>query len=254
MVLDLAGKTVTQAVDLLKSSLGQHGGEELEVRVDNEVVKLNVYNLVHKAGLRCKVQRQGTHYHFKIKVPKKHRIENRVETGPGKGKSAFPIGHVSARQRKAGTSKERPPEEKPGANPRKRPGQETGGLDLGTGPAPQVDGTGSHGELRWLVIQRDQIGQKDVGLGMELLEDLVDNLNPEQTSGLFLIHRGVRLLDPAFQGGRTLEAILRTSIKVKVCVRSAGFYGLLDAIGSHFELVPARELMDIIAQHNVTWI
>ena len=247
MELDLAGKSVTQAFSVLKQAIEACDDEKLNVRVDNEVVKLNLYNQISKMGYPCKLDRKGVSHFIVIKVGKRKR----KSASPPPGPTAFPTGHLSGK--KSADASETVAAQKP-ARPR-RTARKTAEQPVQKAPsveasAPQPSSVG----IGWLIIQQDQIGQRDVNLGMDLLEDMVSNLDPQYVTGVFLIHRGVRLLDPNFHEGRLLRALISRNIPISACAKSLAFYHLTENIQAPVNVAPPHEILRLAAKYKLTWI
>lgn len=68
MDLDLTGRSVTQALSIFSEALADCLDPQLNIKTDNEVVKLNLYNLIHKKGMRCKMDRVGRTYVFTVET------------------------------------------------------------------------------------------------------------------------------------------------------------------------------------------
>lgn len=269
MELDLRGRTVTQAINYLEAAFEEAAGEELTLSIDNEAVKLNLYNYIHKTGMVCRTERKGSLYLIRIKVPRKKPGAIQTPKKP----TAFPVNHISGKnppppapkpvQRPAPAATKQPSKSppkpampKPAAAPatakpaRKRPPQPPKPESFIKAPLPETESAKS-----WLVIQQDQIGQREVALGQELLEDILENLNTANLEGIFLIHRGVRLLDPSYNQGRFLQSLLRLKVDIKACARSLAYFNLMDEVDDDLiEIVPAHNLARLWEKHPLIWM
>ena len=258
-MLDLSGRTVTQVIAAIAGALAEGSGEEISFAVDSEVVKLNIYNHLLRQGRRFRQERQGNRFIFHIKNEAAGRGK---PLKPGE-QTAFPVAHLSGdRQpiKKAVTVKKHDispadlavpaPAAKSPAPAAKSPAPPP------ARPAPtaaRVGATRGTG-LGWVVLQTDQIGNRDTGLGFELLEDLIGNLDSSNCAGLFLIHRGVRLLDPGYQQGRPLQMLRRKSFPIVACAKSVAFYQLTERVPPSIEIKTSRDILRLAAEHPLTWI
>lgn len=248
MELNLVGQTVTQAVAMLREAVAQAQGESIVVKTDNETVKLNLYNQFHRLGLRCKAERKGPFHYLHLKSTKRMETEE-DKPAPGvqtstKEKSAFPIGHLGG--------EEKTPAPLPSPNKPKRRRLVEPVADKAAQPAPPQPLGPPQDKLCWLVIQHDQIGNRDTGLGVELMEDLLNGLDSRRFAGVFLVHRGVRLLDPLYADGRLLRTLVRKNLKLTACERSTAFYQLTDRIS--VPTAPFSEVMNLAAIYELVWV
>ncbi len=275
MILELKGNTVTQAMKSLRNALADCPDSELIVTTDNEAVKLNLYNLVHKLGYRCKTERDGQHHKLQIKLGSGRPPAAAPQTSGGPvaeklGRTAFPVAHVSnndkvvtrppvRRARKMPEEslvKERivtpkppeparvvkpPPVQPPPVKPLAQPVS-----DLA---ATLTDRVGS-----WLILQSDQIGSRDSRLGFELIEDLINHLDTRYYEGIFLVHRAVLLLDPTFQCGRGLRVLLRKNLPIRACEKSIAFYNLTDKVAKPASTAPFHQLSELARHHPLVWV
>ena len=245
MFLDLTGKTVTQALALFQRELGACVDREMEIKVDNEAVKLNLYNHLHKIGLKCKLEKQGNAYRFHVRTGKrKKRVPVTDDMAAPGRKTAFPTRHVTGNKTADADASRvvRPPAGHPNPTTRRA------AMPLGE------ERVSSLAEPGWLIIQCDQIGQRDIQLGGDLLEDVLRGLDRRQVAGVFLIHRGVRLLDPDYREGRLLQLLLQKKIQIRACAKSIGFYRLEDKVRAPIRIVPAGEILQLTNLYPVTWL
>jgi len=222
MELDLTGQTVTQALGRIEQAMVDCEDDTLDVRIDNEAVKLNVYNYLRKQNHRCRLSRQGAHHYVQVKT-------NRAKRGARKppAETAFPTGHLS------GKSADDP---KPASPPKPAPSPVQAPPRLG----------------RCLAIQCDQVGQRDTQLGVELLADIIAALPPRAFQTIVLVHRGARLLDSRFQQGRFRELLKRTGATLLVCAKSARFFGVSDQLEG---LARATDLAALdLTRNDSTWL
>ena len=68
MELDLVGKTVTQALAMVRRAVAEHEGERLVLKLDNETVKLNLYSHIGRMGLTCKSERRGLYHYLELQL------------------------------------------------------------------------------------------------------------------------------------------------------------------------------------------
>ena len=300
MQLDLTGQTVTQAIATFRQALTQCTEPELEVKTDNEVVKLNLYNHIHKIGLRCKMDRDGVAFVFRIKTGKSGSARG---TGSPAGgfdgslavesttKTAFPIGHLSASGQGGGSQPAREtgsirsefserdlsPRERRALRRQRREAEAAAaamatpaGQAVNARPAPvanpmpqqqvpvpepvHVPVAQNTAVPRILVIQNDQIGQKDIALGVTLLEELLNNLDPRVYSLIFCVHRGVRILDPAYHQGRILNLLLQKHVRIAACARSLEFYQLTEKVPTNIEVLPLHRAIHLGSGQQLDWI
>ncbi len=239
MELDLTGKSVTQALAIFNEVMASYSEPNLTIHTDNEVVKLNLYNLIHKKGMRCKLDRKARTYVFSINTGRAGKPGGKPDTPTS---TAFPVGHITGKKDAPVSNNNRTI-----ARPAKKDTQQN--------PEPQakaIDHTMP--QAHWLVIQHDQIGQKEVSLGVELMEAFLENLDHERTSGVFLLPRGVRILDPSYQSGRLLRALKRSKKKIMACTKSPTHYHLMEKTPSTVEVVPVKELHKLGQIARLTWI
>lgn len=252
MELDLTGQSVTQSLSIFSEAVDACTDPELVIRTDNEVIKLNLYNLIHKKGMRCKMDRKGRTYTFTVKTGRGGK-----KGGPPPSQTAFPVGHIS------GTKDAPSPNERPGrrrrarakkSEPVKAPAPSAPISAPKPEPSPTTVAHPQAAQPHWLVIQQDQIGQKDVALGVELLETFLENIDPSRTTGVFLTHRGVRILDQNYQNGRLLRALMGGKVKIVACAQSLTFYQLMDKVPPTVEVAPIKELHKLAATAGLTWV
>jgi len=244
MDLDLTGRSVTQALSIFSEALADCLDPQLNIKTDNEVVKLNLYNLIHKKGMRCKMDRVGRTYVFTVETGRTGK-DGKRSAPPAQ--TAFPVGHVSGNSdaqpsRRSRRARVKHPEPTSPGHPAPKPTAATA-----TPSASQAQG-------HWLVIQQDQIGQKDVALGVELLEAFLENVEASRTDGIFLTHRGVRLLDNTYQNGKLLRALMARKVKVMACAKSLAYYQLMDHIPPSVEVAPIKELHKLASNARITWV
>lgn len=261
MELSLIGRTVTQSIGLLRDALASCEDGNLIVKTDNETVKLNLYNQTHRLGLSCRAERQGPYYILHVKLAKAKQPKESTPTGVKTANletTAFPLAHLGSSAQAPATPKapakkrrrslvphERQPV--PTIKPRETPAQPA----RPTVPA-QAPQEVTAPRMKWLVLQTDQIGNRDTALGIDLMEDLLDNLNVQQFAGAFLVHRGVRLLDPNYANGRLLRCLLRKNLKINVCQRSVAFYQLTDRIPN--QASPFSDVLKLANIYDLVWI
>lgn len=286
MELNLVGKTVTQAIALLRQALAECEDGLLLLSTDNEAVKLNLYNHVHRLGLRCKAERKGSLHLLQIRLETKPAAPLQSEPGSAgpratpKQSTAFPIAHlgggelpkeaVRPRRRSliAAEGEEPPASPKPGiraAVARALANKQNSAFDSGktlpeTPPAMPVHPDATVWETvhplparpQYLVVQSDQIGSRDTSLGIDLMEEFLDRIDTRRFAGVYLVHRGVRLLDPLYADGRLLRALLRRNLKLTACPRSLAFYQL----GARVTIAtaPFADVVDLAARYDLLWI
>ncbi len=231
MELDLSGSTVTQAVARIQDALEICRDESLDIKIDNEAVKLNVYNFLRKQGMICRPHRQGPENLIRVKLEKSRRAQRRREGEP----AAFPAGHLT------GQAEAEPPTKAPPARPAKPR----------VAAKRQAEPAAANG--RRLVIQRDQIGQQDAGLGAELLEAFLERLEPGAFEAIVLAHRGVRLADPRYRQGRPLAILKQKQTAILACARSAAFYGVSGLRDEAVRFLDLGEAVDL-GKHDVVWL
>jgi len=263
MILELTGNTVTQAMKTLRDALVDCPDSELVVMTDNEAVKLNLYNLVHKLGYRCKTDRDGQHHRLQIKLGNRRPQPAAAPSSGGPaletiGRTAFPVAHVSKEKEPVVRPPVRRPAEKklhraaaPPAQVRKKTAEPV--------PPPQAapspsDAASDEKVGSWLILQSDQIGQRDSRLGFELIEDLINHLDAGCFVGIFLVHRGVFLLDPAFQGGRGLRVLLRKNLPILACEKSVAFYKLEDKVAKPASTAAFHQVSELARHHRLVWV
>jgi len=229
MTLDLRGKTVSEAIAEIRGALARREGEALLARTDNETVKLNLIREISRMGLQCRSEREGGSYRLRIEG---ERPPARVREHGGHeepdGATAFPIAHLS------------------GAAPTESSTESPGGAQ----PKPREGGVRS----LLLVLQSDQIGNRDPNLGFELLEELIEHLDTTRYVGIFLVHRAVTLLDPALRGGRGLRVLLRKNLPLTVCERSVAYYDLDEKAVAGVNLVPFHTIGALAERHDLVWV
>ncbi len=283
MELNLVGKTVTQAIALLRQALAECEDGLVLASTDNEAVKLNLYNHVHRLGLRCKAERKGSLHLLQIRMEAKAAAP--PPAGPGhegpraaqKQATAFPIGHLGGAEQGMEKPRRRsliereeapPPAAKPGiratvaralATNGSTPSREGSSLSEATRPVPMHPDARAWETVhpqpsrpQYLVIQSDQIGSRDTGLGIDLMEEFIDRLDPRRFAGVYLVHRGVRLLDPLYADGRLLRALLRRNLTLSACPRSLAFYQLGGRVS--VATAPFAEVVDLAARYDLLWV
>ncbi|MCB1053261.1 MAG: hypothetical protein H6510_10150 [Acidobacteria bacterium] len=77
----------------------------------------------------------------------------------------------------------------------------------------------------WLLIAQDQIGNRDPELGRSCLQAALSGVRPHEFVGVFLVHRGVRLLSPEFDTKIT-GTIQKWDLPTFACQRSLAFFGI----------------------------
>ena len=87
-----------------------------------------------------------------------------------------------------------------------------------------------------------------------MLEDLLVHLDTTRYEGIFLVHRGVTLLDPTYQGGRGLRVLLRKNLPILACQKSAAYYKLEDKIAKPVKAVPFHHISQLAEHHDLVWI
>ena len=125
--------------------------------------------------------------------------------------------------------------------------------------APRSGASGSNGgpnlpTLNWLVVQHEQIGDRDARLGTELLADFLDSLDLARFQGVFLVHRGVRLIDPTFQQGRFLKLLEEKRFHIWACSRSLAYYQLEDKVKPPIQTAQIADLQRLTAHYQLIWI
>lgn len=327
MELNLVGKTVTQAIALMRQALAACEDGVLVVSTDSETVKLNLYSHVHRLGLRCKAERKGPLHILQLRLDKKTSAALPNDSVPGSGPrsapispTAFPIAHLGgaatvekpatprpkrrslietesattpaqertaqqgiraalARQSSANASalfaRESAVTNRESAVAGRESALSMREKDAGI-PARGLQSAAQNSveppaempihpdatawetvhpmpaRPQWLVIQNDQIGTRDTSLGVDLLEELLNRLDNRRFAGIFLVHRGVRLLDPLYADGRLLRALLRHNMKLIACAQSVVFYQLQERIST--SLAPFSDVVDLAAIYDLIWI
>ncbi|MDJ0836806.1 MAG: hypothetical protein QNK37_09835 [Acidobacteriota bacterium] len=256
MILDLTGNTVTQSMNRLQEALQTCKDAELTAKTDNEAVKLNLYNLLHRMGYRCTSERIGAYHHIAIQTNSGGNPSaplNPADSGPAAERettTAFPVGHMSG-----DGSEKAPPVRRRGMGRRAREAAIAAGQpDPMETPASKAHPMENPHYTSWLIIQSDQIGNRDSRLGFELLEDLLVHLDTTRYEGIFLVHRGVTLLDPTYQGGRGLRVLLRKNLPILACEKSTAYYKLEDKIAKPVKAVPFHHISKLAEHHDLVWI
>ena len=141
MELDLRGQTITQAIAYFDAATEESAGEELNLLVDNEAVKLNLYNYIHKQGMACRAERKGPNYLIRVKIPRKKPGRPKTPDRP----TAFPVNHLtggkSAPPRTAREKPSPPPSRKKAsekAEPRKTTSTENRGKTKSPAPGKRT--------------------------------------------------------------------------------------------------------------------
>jgi hypothetical protein len=290
MELNLVGKTVTQAIALLRQALAECEDGLLLVSTDNEAVKLNLYNHVHRLGLRCKAERKGSLHLLQIRLetkpaaPLQGAPDSKGPRATPKQATAFPIAHLgsseppkeSVRPRRRSLiapEGEQPLEQSPTpaklgiraavaramANKQSDAAFDSGKTLPESTPMPiHPDATAwetvhpQPARPQYLVVQSDQIGSRDTALGVDLMEEFLDRIDARRFAGVYLVHRGVRLLDPLYADGRLLRALLRRNLQLTACPRSLAFYQL----GARVTIAttPFADVVDLAARYDLLWI
>lgn len=341
MELDLTRMTVSQAMGAVREALATYDSHEaIEIRTDSEVVKLNLYNQLHKMGMRCKLERKGSYFLLKAQpkgmsserqasrkvnraIERARRepepdFEDEVEeqpiatppsrpaqaarpkqpsnpnpySVPQKESYAFPMSEDRVMQKPPAASK---PRTAPQQAPKPEVSQSEASLAQAPPPAdpahaappaasyasmvqqqrhaatqqqplraePPTPPTLFNGEFDerplepgqgpWLIFQHDQIGQKDNNLGVELLYQFLDSLVPGAYAGVFLVHRGVRLVDPQYQQAKLLRALLRKPIAVFADQTSMEYFKLIGRTSPRVKVVPFAALLELGRTEPVIW-
>jgi hypothetical protein len=316
MELDLVRMTVTQALATTREALANYNSSDtIEIRTDNEVVKLNLYNQLNKMGMRCKLERKGPFFILKaqpkgksserkairrasrsperekeeidfepvddpnqIVAPRQEEVafpvreENHIEKPPPRPEPRpapqaprqqapprpQPTRHqqapppaeppasyaaVAAQQRQASMQSRQPQQPEPMARPKPQ------GLFQGEFDETPIE----PGQGPWLIFQHDQIGQKDNTLGVELLYQVIDSLAPGAYAGVFLVHRGVRLVDPQYHQAAVLRALLRKPIAVFADETSMAYFKLIGKTSPRVKVVPFALLLELSRTQPVIW-
>lgn len=307
MELDLVRMTVSQAMATVREALANYSSSEaIEIRTDNEVVKLNLFNQLNKMGMRCKLERKGSYFLLKAqpkgKVSERQAIRrasrsqvvadepdegdagNEAETpyaAPRQAAHAFPVREENVLDREAVTH-QKPKAEDPQPAVQPSPPQAVRPTPISYAAAvtqqrqasraqspqgrpepPPVPASLFNGEYDespiapgqgpWLVFQHDQIGQKDNNLGVELLHQMLQSLTPGAYAGLFLVHRGVRLVDPQYHQAKLLRALLRKPIAVFADETSMNYFKLIGRTSPRVKVVPFAALLELGNTQPVIW-
>lgn len=251
MQLDLIGRTVTQALAFCRSALSECEDDELIIKTDSEAVKLNLYNQIVKLGLRCRSEREGPNHVLKVKIAGKKipDMEKGDLVADRLSSTAFPAKAISKEEARQAKKTAKP------LASQQEPFVQTQPVGPSTTPsattAPTAKGERETGIL--LVLQTDQIGQRDANLGTGLLASILENIDTGTYKGLFLIHRGVRLIDPNFSQGRFLKMLLRKNLAIFACSRSLEFYGIKE-VPAKIKVVPTAEVLSLAARKKTVWI
>ena len=126
-------------------------------------------------------------------------------------------------------------------------------------PTPRSGPSGPNGgpslpTLNWLVVQHEQIGDRDARLGTELLAEFLESLDLASFQGVFLVHRGVRLIDPTFQQGRFLKLLEEKRFHIWACTRSLAYYQLEDKVKPPVQAAQIADLQRLTAHYQLIWI
>lgn len=287
MTVSQALATVREALANYTSS------ETIEIRTDNEVVKLNLYNQLHKMGMRCKLERKGSYFLLKAtpkgmsserqairrasREPEEAFAEQQIVDPPApqdkgvamprKEALAFPVREENLMPKRPSAPPKAAP--KPAATYESAAAKQRQATVQAAAPTPprraempapptlfngEYDETPIQpGQGPWLVFQHDQIGQKDNNLGVDLLHQMLESLAPGAYAGLFLVHRGVRLVDPQYHQAKLLRALLRKPIAVFADETSMQYFNLIGKTSPRVKVVPFAALLEVGRTQPVIW-
>lgn len=117
---------------------------------------------------------------------------------------------------------------------------------------PTPSAKSSQQRQTWLIIQSDQIGSREPKLGFDLLIELLNQVDVRRFVGCFLVHRGVRLLDPRYYEGKALQALQRKNLKLIACRQSVDYYQLAEIIT--VKTAPFSEVLSLSAAYDLLWL
>ncbi len=284
MELDLRGQTVTQAIVMTRQALADCEADELLLKTDSEVVKLNLYNALIKMGHRCRLERKGPFFTITVAASKgAARAKTPPESKDGsvvrQEITAFPARNLGAdeisqarRQRRSERRRGAEPEQAPAAGVA-RPAQAPSPApkpavppevkrtapeaesEAGTNPSPLPNALqGRDGAMMsWLILQQEQIGARDSKLGFDLLADFLESLEPTRFAGIFLIHRAARLCDPQFQQGRFLKILRARRIHLWVCSKSLAYYEI-ESLPAPLQRAQIIDIQRLASLYRLVWV
>lgn len=283
MELDLRGQTVTQAIVMTRQALADCESDELLLKTDSEVVKLNLYNALIKMGHRCRLERKGPFFTITVAAGKgatrkKAPPENHDGSVVRQEITAFPARNLDAdeisqarRQRRserrraaeaeqAPTARVKrgertPPAREPAAVPEEKRDAAVPEPEAGSPPSPLPNALqGRDGSMMsWLILQQEQIGARDSKLGFDLLADFLESLEPTRFAGIFLIHRAARLCDPQFQQGRFLKILRARRIHLWVCSKSLAYYEI-DNLPAPLQRAQIIDIQRLASLYRLVWV
>ncbi|CAM2007444.1 hypothetical protein [Acanthopleuribacter pedis] len=288
MEVDLRGQTVTQAVVLARRAIAECEADQLVLKTESEVVKLNLYNALTKMGHRCRLERQGPFFTLTVQIgggARKPRAQAEPDDGSVVRKeiTAFPARNLdaeevkSARRRRRSERREEaaerahsarseqarapqaPREQAPAEQPSAgAPQAGAGAPQAGAGaPQPSVAQPGGleveASMMCWLILQQEQLGQRDSKLGYDLLAEFLESLEPSRFAGMFLIHRAARLCDPSFQQGRFLKILRARRIHLWVCAKSLNYYEIEDP-PAPIQRAQIIDIQRLASLYRLVWI
>lgn len=270
MEVDLRGQTVTQAMVTARQVLADSEEKELVLKTDSEVVKLNLYNALIKMGHRCRLERKGPYFTITVQIGGRAK-QRAAQAEPDDGSvvrkeiTAFPARNLDkeevsrARRQRRSERRKAAEETRPAApaspeapsrNPVAAPTPE---------PAPTpslIKPSGLDEEasmMCWLILQQEQLGQRDSKLGYDLLAEFLESIEPTRFAGMFLIHRAVRLCDPQFQQGRFLKILRARRIHLWVCSKSLAYYEIEDP-AAPLQRAQIIDIQRLASLYRLIWI